>query len=118
MWGEGPSGESTEQNRSTVRIRIDSQPPLGYEPRVWARMPEGDGEMTLRRVLIGLSVVCGVSIWSVCHGGTNPDQAETTDTASVASGEATVGGGNHDEAAYRYRTNQAHHWRHVMIGGH
>jgi hypothetical protein len=74
--------------------------------------------MTLRRVLIGLSVVCGVSIWSVCHGGTNPDQAETTDTASVASGEATVGGGNHDEAAYRYRTNQAHHWRHVMIGGH
>ena len=71
--------------------------------------------MTVRRLLMGLSVVGGVSIWSVCRGETNPDHAETADPVYVASG--TDGGGNHDDAAYRYRTNQSRHWRHIMIGG-
>ena len=72
--------------------------------------------MTLRRLFVGVSVVFGVSVWSWCHAG--EDEAERSEPAHAvhATADAT-GGGNQDEAAYRFRTGQARHWRHVMIGG-
>lgn len=71
--------------------------------------------MTLRRLLLGLMVVVGFGLLLGARSGT--DDAQTVDPVYTA-GSATTGGGNEDDAAYRYRTNQARHWRQVAIGSH
>ncbi|MBX9625749.1 MAG: hypothetical protein K2X82_18260 [Gemmataceae bacterium] len=72
--------------------------------------------MLLRRAFAGVVVLFGLSVWSWARGDAagDPREAEPVRTA-VAAGE--YAGGNRDDAAYRFRTNQARHWRHVMIGG-
>jgi hypothetical protein len=67
--------------------------------------------MTLRRVVVGLAMMCGLSVWSWVGADETPSHAAP---AAVARSD----GGNHDDAAHRYRTNQSNHWRHVMVGNH
>jgi hypothetical protein len=71
--------------------------------------------MTLRRLFVGAAVVVGLSVWSWCRAD---GPAPTADAVYSAEVSEESGGGNHDDAAHRYRTNQPHHWRHVMIGNH
>jgi hypothetical protein len=67
--------------------------------------------MTLRRLTIAMTVVCGLCVWGFAHSGEAPS---IPDPVRVADGE----GASHDEALARYRTNQSRHWRHVAIGNH
>jgi hypothetical protein len=72
--------------------------------------------MTLRCVFVGVLVLFTLSAWAWCRPCGKQAHAQTADPVCAA--EAADDGGNHDEAAYRYRHNQSRHWRHVMIGGH
>lgn len=75
--------------------------------------------MTLRNALVGLGVVFAFSIWSACRPDSRAAQAQSAaDPVLTAAESAGSSGGNHDEAARRFRTNQASHWRQVAIGGH
>jgi hypothetical protein len=65
--------------------------------------------MTLRRLSVALTLVCGLCVWAFAHSGA---PAPSADPIPVEGGTD----GNHDEAAARYRTNQSTHWRHVAIG--
>lgn len=67
--------------------------------------------MTLRRLVVGMTLVFGLSVWSWVGAG------ETQSHAAPAA-VADSGGGNQDDAVHRYRTSQASHWRHVMVGNH
>lgn len=74
--------------------------------------------MTLRRLVVGMTVLFGLSFWSWYHADGNSAHAQTTaDTTYAVSAAEESSGGNHDDATYRYRTSQPRHWRHVMIGG-
>ena len=65
--------------------------------------------MTLRRLMIALTVVCGLCVWGFARSGdSSADPVRTGDPA----GE----GGNHDEAEARFRASQTRHWRHVVVG--
>ena len=71
-------------------------------------------EMLLRRTFAGVAVLFGLSVWSWSRADDHHrPEAEPVRPAA----EAAAPGGNHDDAAYRFRTSQARHWRHVMIGG-
>ena len=75
--------------------------------------------MTLRRVFVGAAVVFGLSVWSWCRAdATAAHGAPATVEAACTADTTGEIGGNHDEMANRYRTNQPRHWRHVMIGNH
>jgi hypothetical protein len=67
--------------------------------------------MVLRAMTFGLAVMFAVSVWAWCKacGG----EAHAAESASPA---AHAAGGNHDEAAARFRTNQTTHWRQVVLG--
>lgn len=69
--------------------------------------------MTMRRLFVGMTLVLGLSVWAWCRA--DGKEAEAKPAGSVCAADE---GGNHDEAAYRYRMSQSHHWRQVMIGGH
>jgi len=73
--------------------------------------------MMLRRLAAGMAVVFGLSVWSWFRADDNPVQARTADPVYATQAGEEAGGGNHDDAAARYRGNQSRHWRHVMIGG-
>lgn len=73
--------------------------------------------MTTRRLLVAMSVMFGLSVWSWCRGDGREAEAHPAQAAALAADEH-VGEGNHEEAAMRFRTGQSVHWRHVMIGNH
>ncbi len=68
--------------------------------------------MTLRRLMIAMTVVCGLCVWGFAHSGDSP----TATADPVRAGDGAGEGGNHDEAEARYRANQSRHWRHVAVG--
>ena len=73
--------------------------------------------MTLRNAVLGLAVMFGFSVWSWCRPCDKAAQAQSADPVYAADeADLTTGGGNHDEAARRYRASQSTHWRHVAIG--
>jgi hypothetical protein len=75
--------------------------------------------MTLRNAVFGLGVVFAFSVWSACRPDTRATQAQSAaDPVYSASEAAGATGGNHDEAARRFRTSQSTHWRQIAIGGH
>jgi hypothetical protein len=67
--------------------------------------------MTLRRLTVAMTLVCGLCVWGFAHSGDAP--APCADPARAEDGDT---GGNHDEAAARYRAGQSNHWRHVAVG--
>ncbi|MBX9583078.1 MAG: hypothetical protein K2X87_22455 [Gemmataceae bacterium] len=69
--------------------------------------------MLLRRTFAGVAVLFGLSVWS----WTRADDHREADPVRPAVAAGEHAGGNHDDAAHRFRTSQARHWRHVMIGG-
>jgi hypothetical protein len=73
--------------------------------------------MTLRNAVFGLGVVFAVSVWSACRPDTRAAQAQSAADPVYSASEATgATGGNHDEAARRYKANQSTHWRQVALG--
>jgi hypothetical protein len=72
--------------------------------------------MTLRLAVLGLAVVFGFSVWSWCRPSGPDAQAQSADPVYAADTAGTGSGGNHDDAAYRFRTNQSTHWRQVALG--
>jgi hypothetical protein len=74
--------------------------------------------MTLRNAVCGLGVVFAVAVWSACRPDSRAAQAQSADPVLTAAEAAGSAGGNHDEAARRFRTNQSTHWRQVALGGH
>lgn len=70
--------------------------------------------MLMRGTLGGVAVLFGLSVWSWARADDHRE-ADPVRPAAAAAGEHA--GGTHDDAAYRFRTGQARHWRHVMIGG-
>ena len=70
--------------------------------------------MLLRRTLAGVAVLFGLSVWSWTRADDGGHPAGVDIRPAAADGSDA--GGNHDDAAFRYRTSQARHWRHVMIG--
>ena len=64
--------------------------------------------MTLRRLTVAMTLVCGLCVWGFAHSGDAPTPARV----DRAAGE----GGTHDEAEARYRAGQSNHWRHVAVG--
>lgn len=64
--------------------------------------------MTLRRLTVAMTLVCGLCVWGFAHSGDEPTSARADCDASE--------GNNHDEAAARYRANQSTHWKHVTVG--
>ena len=77
-------------------------------------MEAGGLLMTLRRVFVGMAVLCGLSVLAWARPGEKQAQAATADPVVVTNSDSP--GGNHDEAAHRYRNSQSTHWRHVAIG--
>ena len=74
--------------------------------------------MTLRNALLGLVMLFGFSVWSACRPGGKAAHAQGADPVFTVDEAGTSTGGNHDEAARRFRTNQSTHWRQVAIGTH
>lgn len=74
--------------------------------------------MTLRNAVVGLAVVFAFSVWSACRPDTRAAQAQSADPILTASEADGTTGGNHDEAARRFRTNQSTHWRQIALRGH
>jgi hypothetical protein len=72
--------------------------------------------MLLRRTFAGVAVLFGLSVWSWTRADDAGDH-RGADPVRPAVASAEHAGGNHDDAAYRFRTSQARHWRQVMIGG-
>ena len=76
--------------------------------------------MTLGRIAIAVAVVFGCSVWSWCRPCVQQAQAQGQPVGPemiYAASDPGIGqGGNHDEAAYRYRTSQCSHWRQVALG--
>jgi hypothetical protein len=73
--------------------------------------------MTLRCLFVGVLVLFALSAWAWCRPCGKQAHAQGADPVYAAEADE-CGGGNHDEAAYRFRHNQSRHWRHVMIGSH
>lgn len=64
--------------------------------------------MTLRRLTVAMTLVCGLCVW--CFARSDEAPALTRGDCAVSEG------GNHDEAEARYRANQSSHWKHVTVG--
>ena len=66
--------------------------------------------MTLRRLTVAMTVVCGLCAWGFARSSeTAPPSA---DPVRVEGGA----GGTRDDGVARFRTNQSRHWRHVAVG--
>jgi len=73
--------------------------------------------MTLRRMMLGLMIVTGIWAWSWCRPDDKQAQAQVTaDPVYEAEPESVCIGGTHEDASYRFRSNQSTHWRQVTIG--
>jgi hypothetical protein len=68
--------------------------------------------MTMRRLFIGTMLLTGLSVisWLRADGSAH----SCCEPICAVDGESCTGG-NHDEALQRYRTNQARHWRQLVI---
>jgi hypothetical protein len=73
------------------------------------------GIMTMRRLFIGAMLLTGLSLISWVRADNSPESSRRD---PVIVEDAINCGGNHDEAFHRYRTNQSHHWRQIVIGTH
>lgn len=89
-----------------------NHPGIALEPGKEAR----GKKMTLRIAILGLAVVLGVSVWSWCRS--SESAAQGADPVYAVGEADNCGGGNHDDAARRYRTNQSTHWRQVAYRSH
>jgi hypothetical protein len=75
--------------------------------------------MTLRRLLLGFLLVTAFVLWSWCRPAAEQARAQTTaDPVYEANPDAVGTGTNHEDASYRFRSNQSMHWRQVTIGSH
>ena len=63
--------------------------------------------MTLRRLTVAMTLVCGLCVWGFARSGAAPDPVCV---------EGASAGGNHGAAEARYRASQSNHWRHVAVG--
>jgi len=73
--------------------------------------------MTTRRLFVGVSVLAGLTVLTWVRADGRASSTACSDSACVEIAPSDCGA-NHAEAAYRFRTNQSHHWRQMMIGGH
>lgn len=69
--------------------------------------------MSVRYLILGLAVACGVSVWAWCKPCDSVVHAKPADT--VLKADPVAEGGNHDEALARYRTNASRHWKQVAL---
>jgi hypothetical protein len=68
-------------------------------------------------MILGLTVISGSLVWTWCRPGDKQAQAQTTaDPVYEAAPDANCTGGTHEDATYRFRSNQCTHWRQVTIG--
>lgn len=73
--------------------------------------------MTLRNAVLGLAVIFGLSVWACCRPcHTQAHAQQIADPIHEANAQGTGSGGNHDDAAFRFRANQSSHWRQVALG--
>lgn len=72
--------------------------------------------MTIRNVVLGLTMVAGLSFWAWCRPGGSQAQARDLTVVHSADEPGIGTGGNHDDAVARFRTNQSQHWRQVALG--
>ncbi len=72
--------------------------------------------MTIRNAVLGLSVVFALAVWAWCRPDGSQAQAQGADVIHTADESGIGVGGNHDEAAARFRTNQSRHWRQIALG--
>jgi len=72
--------------------------------------------MTLRNALLGVGLLFGISLWSWCRPCTGQARAVDLNAVHHAEDREVGTGGNRDEAAARFRSNQARHWRQLAIG--
>lgn len=73
--------------------------------------------MNLRRLLFGLFIVLSLWAWSWCRPASKTAQAQTTaDPVYEAAPDSVGDGANHEDASYRFRSNQSMHWRQVTMG--
>ena len=64
--------------------------------------------MTVRRILLGISLVSAFWIWSWCRPTSKQSQAQTTaDPVHEAEPDAIGTGTSHTDASYRFRSNQS-----------
>jgi hypothetical protein len=67
--------------------------------------------------MIGLALVSSFSVYSYCRCGSKQAQAQTTaDPVFEAAPEAVGSGGTHEDATYRFRSNECSHWRQITLG--
>lgn len=64
-------------------------------------------------LVLGLGMAVGATAWVFGRHADVGPQARAAESTPAAEPDDD---GTHDEAAYRYRTNQSRHWRHVMMG--
>ena len=74
--------------------------------------------MTLRNATLGLVAIFVLSVWSACRHDGKSASAQGADPVYAADQAGTGTGGNHDEAARRFRANQSMQWRQIAIGSH
>jgi hypothetical protein len=72
--------------------------------------------MTIRRLLIGTTLVFGLCVWARARSGEPHPAAPTAPVYAVENAADVHPGGTHDEAVARFRSGQATHWRQVVIG--
>lgn len=70
--------------------------------------------MTTRRLFVGMLLLFALSLISWVRA----DNAPPTCCEPVVAKSDDCIGRSHDEALQRYRTNQSHHWRQIVIGTH
>jgi hypothetical protein len=66
---------------------------------------------------VAVVVVGGLCVWGLARSGgkqaeAHPGEADPVHTVDQVD---QAGGGNYDEASRRFRGNQSHHWRQVVI---
>lgn len=67
--------------------------------------------MTLRRLAFATTILCGLCVWGLAYSSDSP-----APSLEPIRAENSHGGGNHDEAAARFRSGKSNHWRHVVVG--
>ena len=73
--------------------------------------------MTLRRLTVALVLVGGLCVWGFARSTGKQEQTHPPEADPVYSADEAgrTGGGTYDDATRRFRGNQSHHWRQVMI---
>jgi hypothetical protein len=70
--------------------------------------------MSIRNAVLGLTLIFGLAAWAWCRPGESQAQAQSP--GDVYATSEAGDGGNHEEAAIRFRTNQSRHWRQIAGG--